>query len=114
MPAVSRRVEAGRLLTSRKAAKKASTLISDRGRIRRHIIPLLGRKSVASVTRSEVEAFVHSPITLKTNLASSCSSVARTVGLLGAIFTYAARRGFVPIIPPMASSGSPMDDGNDA
>jgi hypothetical protein len=38
-------VEAGRLLTRRQTAKKESTLISDRGRIARHIIPLLGRKS---------------------------------------------------------------------
>ena len=44
-------VEAGRLLTRRQIAKKESTLISDRGRIARHIIPLLGRKSVTSVTR---------------------------------------------------------------
>ena len=40
-------VEVGRLLTRRKIAKKGSTLISDRGRIDRHIIPLLGRKSVS-------------------------------------------------------------------
>jgi hypothetical protein len=51
--------EAGRLLTRRKASKKASTLISDRGRIMRHIIPLLGRKPVGSVTRNDVEAFMH-------------------------------------------------------
>jgi hypothetical protein len=35
-------VEAGRLLTRRKIAKKEYTLISDRGRIARHIIPVLG------------------------------------------------------------------------
>ena len=34
--------EAGRLLTRRKAAKKPSTLVTDRGRIERHIKPLLG------------------------------------------------------------------------
>ena len=49
-------VEAGRLLTRRKAAKTESTLISDRGRIARHIIPLLGRMPVASVTRNDIEA----------------------------------------------------------
>src|SRR5271170_1909109 len=35
--------EAGRLLTRRKVAKKPSTLAIDRGRIDRHIKPLLGR-----------------------------------------------------------------------
>ena len=34
--------EAGRLLTRRKAAKKASTIATDKGRIERHIKPLLG------------------------------------------------------------------------
>src|SRR6266566_3381908 len=43
--------ESGRLLTRRKASKKASTLATDRGRIERHIKPLLGRRTVAAVTR---------------------------------------------------------------
>ncbi|HEY7581593.1 MAG TPA: integrase arm-type DNA-binding domain-containing protein, partial [Acetobacteraceae bacterium] len=52
-------VVAGRLLTRRKIAKKESTLISDRGRITRHIIPLLGRMPVKAVTHDDVEAFMH-------------------------------------------------------
>ena len=51
--------EAGRLLTRRKTSKKSTTLVSDRGRIARHIKPLLGRLSVASVTREDVDAFMH-------------------------------------------------------
>ena len=43
--------EAGRVLTRRKAAKKASTILTDRGRIERHIKPLLGTMSVPAVTR---------------------------------------------------------------
>src|SRR5690348_2909715 len=98
-------VESGRLLTRRKAAKKASTLISDRGRILRHIIPLLGRKLVASVTRNDVEAFMHdvaagiTAVKEKTKprgvsvVRGGRGVAARTVGLLGAIFTYAARNG---------------------
>ena len=35
--------EAGRLLTRRKASKKPSTLATDKGRVERHIKPLLGR-----------------------------------------------------------------------
>lgn len=98
-------VEAGRLLTRRKAAKKASTLISDRGRIVRHIIPLLGRKSMASVTRNDVEAFMHdvaagiTAVREKTKprgvsvVRGGQGVASRTVGLLGAIFTYAIRNG---------------------
>jgi hypothetical protein len=48
-------VESGRLLTRRKVAKKESTLVSDRGRIARHIIPLIGRKSVTAITRNDID-----------------------------------------------------------
>ena len=47
--------EAGRLLTRRKAAKKASTIATDKGRIERHIKPLLGSMKVAAVTREDVD-----------------------------------------------------------
>ena len=98
-------VEVGRLLTRRKIAKKGSTLISDRGRIDRHIIPLLGRKSVASVTRNDIDGFMHDIAAGKTagrektkprglSIVRGGRGVAgRTVGLLGAIFTYAVRQG---------------------
>ena len=51
--------ESGRLLTRRKAPKKASTLLSDKGRIEGHIKPLLGRLPVASATGQDVERFMH-------------------------------------------------------
>jgi len=51
-------VEVGRLLTRRKVAKKASTIATDRGRIERHIKPLLGRLKVAAVTREDIERFM--------------------------------------------------------
>jgi hypothetical protein len=47
--------EAGRLLTRRKGPKKPSTLAIDRGRIGRHIKPLLGQLKVSAVTREDVE-----------------------------------------------------------
>ena len=43
--------EAGHLMTRRRAPKKATTLLSDKGRIEKHIKPLLGRKKVAAVTQ---------------------------------------------------------------
>ena len=51
--------EAGRLLTRLKRPKKASTLTIDRGRIARHIKPLLGQLKVAAVTREDVDTFMH-------------------------------------------------------
>ena len=96
--------EAGRLLTRRKAPKKASTLVTDRGRIARHIKPLLGKHKVAAVTREDVEDFMHDVTTGKTagrtktgkkrglaHVRGGKGTASRTVGLLGSIFTYAVR-----------------------
>jgi integrase len=93
--------EAGRLLTRRKVAKKASTLATDRGRIERHIKPLLGRMTVAAVERDDVERFMHAvaegetAARIKTGLhglarvSGGRGTATRTMGLLGAIFAYA-------------------------
>ena len=104
-------VEAGRLLTRRKIAKTESTLISDRGRIARHIIPLLGRMPVKTVRRDDVERFMHDVAAGKTatrektkprglSIVRGGRGVAgRTVALLGAIFSYAVRQGIRPDNP---------------
>ena len=49
--------EAGRVLTRTGDAKKASTLAIDKGRVARHIKPLLGGLAVIAVTRDDVEQF---------------------------------------------------------
>jgi hypothetical protein len=93
--------EAGRLLTRRKVAKKPSTLATDRGRIERHIKPLLSRMTVTAVEREDIERFMHAvaegetAARIKTGLHGLArvqggkGTATRTVGLLGAIFTYA-------------------------
>jgi integrase len=103
--------EAGRLLTRRRAAKKPSTLVTDRGRITRHIVPLLGHLPVAAVTRGDVEAFMHAVAEGETagrtktkprgvaNIRGGRGAASRTVGLLGAIFTYAVRHEMRPDNP---------------
>jgi integrase len=97
-------VESGRLLTRRKAPKKASTLTTDKGRIEKHIKPLLGQMKVAAVTREDVEDFMHKVAQGKTagraktgkkrglsNVRGGTGTASRTVGLLGAIFSYAVK-----------------------
>jgi integrase len=97
--------EAGRLLTRRGQSKKASTLAIDRGRIERHFKPLLGSCAVTAVTRADIERFMHavaegkSAARVKTKrrgvarVRGGRGTATRAVGLLGAIFTYAVRRG---------------------
>jgi integrase len=97
--------ETGRLLTRRGRSKKASTLAIDRGRIDRHFKPLLGTQTVAAVTRADIDRFMHavaegkSAARIKTKrrglarVRGGRGTAARAVGLLGAIFTYAVRRG---------------------
>jgi integrase len=97
---------AGKLLTRRGAAKKSSTLLSDGGRIERHIKPLLGLMKVGAVTRADVTNFMHAVASGKTaarkatgkkrgvsNVRGGRGVAARTVGLLGAIFSYAVEHG---------------------
>ena len=96
-------VEAGRLLTRRGTAKKPSTLLTDRGRIARHIKPLLGRMAIAAVTREDVERFMYDVAAGKTagriktgprglaRVKGGKGTASRTLGLLGALFSYAVR-----------------------
>lgn len=97
--------QAGRLLTRLQAPKKASTLTTDRGRIIRHIKPVLGRLTVGAVTREDVDGFMHAIAEGRTagkiktkprglaQVRGGRGTASRTVGLLGGIFSYAVRHG---------------------
>lgn len=104
--------EAGRLPTRRGGTKKASTIATDRSRIESHLLPLLGEKKAMLVTAAEVEAFMHDVAAGKThrkeklgkaravrNVRGGMGTASRTVGLLGAIFAYAVKRGMRPDNP---------------
>ena len=96
--------EAGRLLTRRKKPKKRSTLEIDKGRVERHIKPLLGRLKVTAVTTDDIDNFMHDVAEGKTagntksakkrglaRVRGGKTTATRTVGLLGGIFSYAVQ-----------------------
>ncbi|HQT64293.1 MAG TPA: tyrosine-type recombinase/integrase [Acidocella sp.] len=99
--------EAGRLLTKRGKTKRASTLASDKSRIQSHIIPLLGSSKFASITHKDVAKFMFNVAEGKTakrekmskkralsNVRGGKGAATRTVGLLGAIFTFGIKQGY--------------------
>ena len=91
--------------------KKTSTLATDRGRIERHIKPLLGRRRVGDVRRADVERLLRDVAVGKTALDEKTGFrgrsivkggkgvASKTVALLGAIFTFAVERGLRPDNP---------------
>ena len=95
-------IEAGRLLTKARRPKKASTVAIDRTRIERHVKPLLGSLKVKSVTRDDIDRFMHrvaegesaeiAKASKKSRTTGGAGTASRTVGMLGAVFEYAVRK----------------------
>ncbi|CAM5774419.1 integrase [Labrys miyagiensis] len=101
----------GLVLGKRGTAKKSSTLVTDRGRIERHIKPLLGNRKVRDVTTPDIVKFMRdvtagkTATVVKTKLRGKAvveggkGTAARTVGLLGGILSYAVSEGIISINP---------------
>jgi integrase len=100
--------EKGLVLGKGDRPKKASSLYVDRGRISRHIVPLLGNTRVQSLKSADINKFIEDVATgksatiEKTNkkrgksiVRGGLGTAARTVGLLGGILTYAVGQGVI-------------------
>jgi integrase len=100
------KAERGLILTKRGDTKKPSTLYTDRGRIERHIIPLIGKRTVKDLTAADVRKFVQDVTAGKTAgevqtpkrkraiVRGGAGAAARTKGLLGGILSYAVHEGY--------------------
>ncbi len=103
--------EKGLILGKRKTPKKASTLVTDTGRIARHILPLLGKRKVRDLTTADINKFMRDVTTGKTAadvktkargraiVDGGKGTAARTVGLLGGIMSFAVSEGIITINP---------------
>jgi integrase len=104
--------EKGLVLGKGDRPKKASSLYVDRGRINRHIVPLLGNKRVQSLRSADINKFIEDVATGKSATIEKTSkkrgksivrgglgTAARTVGLLGGILSYAVGQGIIESNP---------------
>lgn len=99
--------EAGLVLGKGRRPKKQSTVEIDRGRIKRHIVPLLGRRKVKDLTSADINRFLRDVVAGKTAadvktrkhgraiVRGGVGTATRTVGLLGGILTHAVQQGII-------------------
>jgi integrase len=101
----------GLVMGKRRRPKKASTIATDRGRIERHILPLLGNRKVKDLTAPDIIKFMRDVTAGKTAcdvktgkrgraiVEGGAGTAARTVGLLGGILSYAVSEGIIATNP---------------
>jgi integrase len=91
--------------------KKPSTLYVDRGRIERHIVPLLGSRRVRDLKTPDIARFMRDIATGKTAddvktgfrgraiVEGGAGTASRTIGLLGGILSFAVSEGIISANP---------------
>jgi integrase len=105
-------MNAGLIMGKGGRPKKPHTIITDTGRINRHIIPLLGTRRVKDLTKTDVNKMLKDVMAGKTRVSvktdklrgkaivrGGAGTAARTVGLLGGILTYAIEAGIISTNP---------------
>jgi hypothetical protein len=104
--------EAGLLLGKGGRPKKATTMVTDTGRINRHIVPLIGARRVKDLVKADINKVLKDIMAGKTrvsvktkklrgkaNVRGGAGTATRTVGLLGGILTYAVEAGIIESNP---------------
>lgn len=105
-------LDAGLILGKGGRPKKATTIITDTGRIHRHITPLIGSRRVKDLTKTDITKVMKdimagkTAVTVKTKklrgkavVTGGAGTATRTIGLLGGIFTYAMEAGIITTNP---------------
>lgn len=115
--------EKGLIMGKRGRPKKQLTLYTDRGRIERHIVPLLGKRLVRDLTAVDVARLIRDVAAGKTAkvektklrgksvVTGGKGTAARTAGLLGGILSFAVAEGVILANPAMWSGSRPMSAG---
>lgn len=101
-------LEAGLVLGKRGRPKAHGTVVSDIGRINRHIIPLLGNRRLKDLVKADVNRMMKDIMVGKTRISvktkklrgksivlGGAGTAARTVSLLGGMLTYAGEAGLI-------------------
>ncbi|WP_316188727.1 site-specific integrase [Bradyrhizobium sp. SZCCHNS1054] len=105
-------LQAGLILGKKGRPKKSSTIVTDIGRIKRHIVPLLGTRRVKDLVRTDINRVLKDIMSGKTKafvkteklrgkavVRGGAGTATRTVGLLGGILTYAVEAGIIDSNP---------------
>lgn len=105
-------LKAGLILGKGNRPKKATTIGTDTGRIKRHIVPLLGSRRVKDLTKSDINKALKDIMAGKTAVSvrtkklrgkaivsGGAGTATRTIGLLGGILTYAMDAGIITANP---------------
>jgi len=105
-------LELGLILGKGDRPKKATTKLTDTGRIHRHILPLIGNRRVKDLTKSDIVRVMkdimagRTKANIKTEklrgraiVRGGAGTATRTIGLLGGILSYAVELGIIPQNP---------------
>jgi integrase len=105
-------LKAGLILGKGGRPKKATTIVTDTGRIHRHILPLIGTRRVKDLVKADVNKVLKDIMAGKTRVSvktkklrgkaivrGGVGTATRTVGLLGGILTYAVEAGIIETNP---------------